>query len=664
MEIKFKYIFTQFCSVIFLMFNLNGYAQMQPNDSFKMDIFLNNAMLKDASINVKLINAIDYTPTGFLFLASSNQFYLFGLDNMTLVFNESKTTIDAFAVTQDDMLWVVSGDELCYMDSLGNLSTLYKLPVSNTGIVSGNNENVAYIYDRTLQEEKNEYAIYQISDKQYTRLASTTTPILSAYEYKTSLLFSSENRILCADSETQTFFDFFVLPQKQHIISITGDTINHALYFSTQDTVYRIQNGQLEYICMEFGGTLKYDGEGLLVFNPENSLIVRFRNNILYPPVRETEDLPQLTLSLDSEQENRKLTMLLDRPRDLILLKQIPEAIQAYAQLAKKEEANSTILLEYAYALALGGVYKGALMNLDKAKLSGAFSEKFYFFAGQILALMGHNRPAIELLTQSAVPRWIYSTHDKLYKNYRSNAFISREKELDVAFSRVNYLVANNMDFQAIALFEQIIDNSPDDYLLHVGYSIPLEKVGLRQMAAEEMKTGLELLPNDTQDGRRKRMAFNERLVQLKQKSNTKQTKQPESKGMKSQGMAYLGGSFSQSYSSLNARFGWFFTNSFNASIDFGILNTADDTSGNIGLSLYQRLGKVLVIGAGVIDQITEETNIVSIRPTIGLSFLNKKKTSSWDIFFDVYCPVAENANYLYGFSIGKSFYFGKRRLP
>ena len=633
---------------------------MKPNDSFKMDIFLNDAMLKEASINVKLINSIDYTPTGFLFLASSNLFYLLGLDDMTPVFNETKTSIDAFAVTQDDMLWVVSGDELCSMDSLGNLSTLYKLPVSNTAIVSGNNENVAYVYDRTLQENKKEYAIYQCSNEQYTRLASTSTPILSAYEYKTNLLFSSENKIICADSQSKTFFDLFALPQNQNIISITGDTINQALYFSTPDTIYRVQNGQLEYICMEFGGTLKYDGEGLLVFNPENSLIVRFRNNVLYPLAGKTEDLPPLKLNIDREQENRKLAVLLDRPRNLILSEQIPEAIQAYSQLANKEETNSSILLEYAYALALGGVYEGALMNLDRAKLSGTFSGKYYFFAGQILALMGYNRPAIELLTQSSAPRWIYPKYDELYRKYKSSTFITQEKDLDIAFSRVNYLAANNMNFQAIALFEQITDNSPDDYLLHAGYSIPLEKVGLRKLAADEMTTGLSLLPNFTQDDKKIRLAFNERLSQLKQQGNEKQKKQPETPGMKSQGMFYLGGMFSSTYSSFNSRFGLFFTNSFNASIDFRAADTTTDTYFDLGLSAYQRLG-VLVFGVGISQQMGDRDDY-SINPSIGLSFMNKNRTSSWDIFFNVYCPMVENANYIYGFSVGKSFYFGKRK--
>ena len=287
MKTKYTHVVLFYC---LLIVNFNGYAQQQSSDSLKMDIFLNNSMLKEASINVKFINSTDYTPSGFLLLASSNQFYILGLGDMSVVFNKTNTAMDAFTITQDNALWVVSGDKLCYMDSLGNLSALYKLPISKAGIISGNDENTAYIYDQTFQKGKKEYAIYRSSDTQYARLASTPMPILSAFEYKTSLLFSSENKILCADNKTMTFFELFSLPQKQNIISIAGDTVNHAVYFSTQDTIYRIKESKLEYICNDFGGILKYDGEGLLVFNPEKKLIIRFRNNILYSTVEEEKD--------------------------------------------------------------------------------------------------------------------------------------------------------------------------------------------------------------------------------------------------------------------------------------------------------------------------------------------------------------------------------------
>jgi len=634
------------------------YAQSQ---KIGFDILLNEITLKNKSINTKLINSIDYTPNGFLLLASSNQFYMLGLEDIPAVFNNTKIAINAFTITQDEALWVVSDDNLCFMDSTGTLSTLYNLPISKAGITSGIDNNIAYIYDRTFQSGKKEYAIYRISDSQYRRLASSPAPILSAYEYKTSLLFSSENKILCADNKTKTFFDLFTLPQKQDIISITGDTINHAIYFSTQDTIYRIKDGILEYISKEFGGIVKYDGEGLLVFNPEKQLIIRFRNNILYPSINisKKEDLPQLKLSIDKTAENGKILSLLNKPRTLILDGKIQQAIQIYAQLANQDNANSTVLLEYAYVLALGGVYDGALVNLDKAKLSGKFSKNDYFFAGQIYALMGYNRPAIEYLTNSSVPKWIYPKYYEMYNKYKSNSSVYQVKDLEIEFERANYLVANDMDFQSIAIYEQLLEEYPDEYLFHVGYSIPLEKTGLQKLAANEMTSGISCLPDDL-NNKKVKQAFEERLNQLKSKKDTKQIQQPKPLGMKSQGMFYIGGMTSNTYASLNSRFGLFLTNSFNASIDFGAIDTTVDTYYNLGLSAYQRLG-IIVLGIGLNKQFGDRDDY-NLKPSIGLSFINKKRTSSWDFFFDIYYPMTYEANYIYGFSIGKSFYFGKRK--
>lgn len=280
MSIKYIHIILLYFLVIF---SIKGQAQIQLKDTVKMDIILNNSMLKEVSIKGNFINSIDYTPTGFLLLASSDQFYMIGWGNMSTVFKKTKTDINAFTVTQDGTLWIISGNTLYSVDEQGNLSVIYDfLPIYKPRIVSSNQESLAYIYDHSFREGDREYMLCQISDKEHKRLLSTSTPILSVYEYKTSLLLSTENKIMCADSKTKSFFELFTLSQKSDIISITGDTVNHAIYFSTQDTIYRIKNGTLEYVSTELGGILKYDGEGLLIFNPEKSLIIRLRNNLLY----------------------------------------------------------------------------------------------------------------------------------------------------------------------------------------------------------------------------------------------------------------------------------------------------------------------------------------------------------------------------------------------
>ncbi|MDR1341316.1 MAG: hypothetical protein LBK58_14880 [Prevotellaceae bacterium] len=109
------------------------------------------------------------------------------------------------------------------------------------------------------------------------------TSITSLLESEESLFFSSKNKLFCIDIKNKKISELYSFPEKEsEIISIANDNLNHALYFSTKDTIYRIFNNEIEIVNIDFGGILRYDGEGLLIFNPEQSLIVRLRNNILY----------------------------------------------------------------------------------------------------------------------------------------------------------------------------------------------------------------------------------------------------------------------------------------------------------------------------------------------------------------------------------------------
>jgi hypothetical protein len=456
------------------------------------------------------------------------------------------------------------------------------------------------------------------------------------------------------------------LPHKQDIISITGDTINQAIYFSTQDTIYRIQNGELEYISTEFGGILNYDGEGLLIFNPENNLIIRLRNSILYPSLAYRERmrrLPRLELNINETPESQELTRLLAEPRNLILSGQILQAIQAYSQLVEKDDTNSALLLEYAYALALSGLYEGALMNLDRAKLFSRFSEKSNFFAGQVFALMGFYNPAVDLLNQSVVPEWIYLKFEELYQTHKSASFFPCENDVEILFRRVNYLASVGMDFQSIALYELLLQAFPDESVFRIGYSIPLEKVGLRRLAAEELEVGILLMGNEPQLAEAKE-AFNERLEQLRQpQENVTAIAEilRQFNKFSPQTMLYAGGMFSEHHTSFNARFGVFLSNSFTGSINLGISGNSSATFFNVGLSGHQRFGNVFILGLGLNSQIGKDNTAFGAVGTYGLSFINSKKNASWDIFFNTHWPFQKEAKTMYGISIGRSFYFGTR---
>ena len=445
----------------------------------------------------------------------------------------------------------------------------------------------------------------------------------------------------------------------EDILSIAV-TQSGKLYFSTKNNLF-YSNFKKTYKLTNLGASKLWSyGENLYILYLDNTLVQ------ISPAIAKKAELPKLDFKIDNTPENTNVTLLLNKPRNLILSGQISQAIQAYAQLVEKDETNSTLLEEYAYALALGGVYEGALMNLDRAKLLGVLSEKGYFYAGQVFALMGYNRPATEFLTHCSVPQWIYPKCNELYKQYKLASSLPQEKELETAFRRTNYLASVSMYYQSIALYEQILEGKPDAYLFHIGYSIPLEKVGLRKLAAEELQTGISLMGDNPQYAEAKQ-AFNQRLEQLRQQpENATANEQPnllkKLDKFNPQTMLYVGGSFSENYTSFNARFGVYLSNSFNGALDLGVLGSSDATTFNIGVSGYQRFGNVLNIGLGLYDAIGSNSNVLSIAPTLGFSFINAKRNSSWDIFFNAQYPVMQGASVVYGFSIGKSFYFGTRK--
>jgi len=655
--------FLLFCCLLIL--NTKGYAQMSSNSSVKLDILLNNDMLKEASFDVKLINDIDYTPTGFLLLASTNQFYVLGLGGMPPVFEKTKIGVDAFAVTQSGELWIVSGNTLYGIDTLGALVNMFKLPISGAGITAGNETNIAYLFDRAFQRNKREYVIYQISDKEVNaRLLSAPAPILSVFEYENSLLVATENRILCADNYTKIFFELFSLPHEDKIISITGDTFNKSIYFSTQDTIYRVKDGNFEYISTEFGGILKYDGEGLLVFNPEKSLIVRFRNNLLYPQEVKRSLPPAINKEIYLSDEKLK-KMPLQEIRQLVLQDRVGEAVGGYSYLVAKDSLNLILLAEYSYALALNGAYDCALMNLDRVRMLSPQSSDGQFFTALVFSLMGYAdlwQEFIKNIPKLKTPSWIsFNCHSKLWDTRWQFPQLS-DGDYSIALMRANQLAASGLYLQAVALYEEIIRDNPSEYLPRVGYSTVLDKLNLHQKAVNELDIAIKMMENDS-TLLEARTVFVQRKAELDDKVNNPKKLANQLSKLKNdfrpQTMLYVGGMIAESYVSLNSRFGLFLSNTFNGAVDLGISYVSDNFTGNFGISGYKRFFGFLVLGEGLNLQLGSATAL-SLKSSLGLSFINNKRNASWDIFFDWYLPLS-SAKSSYGISVGRSIYFGKR---
>ena len=121
--------------------------------------------------------------------------------------------------------------------------------------------------------------------------------------------------------------------------------------------------------------------------------------------------------------------------------------------------------------------------------------------------------------------------------------------------------------------------------------------------------------------------------------------------------MTYVGASAAKDMYSLNGRMGLYTSNKFSASLNLGLNYASEEFSGNIGISGYKAWG-IFVGGLGLTDMFSKESNTLSLTPSIGLSFLNKSQTSSFDIMVNGYIPFSSEQKFTYSISIGKTFYF------
>jgi hypothetical protein len=196
-----------------------------------------------------------------------------------------------------------------------------------------------------------------------------------------------------------------------------------------------------------------------------------------------------------------------------------------------------------------------------------------------------------------------------------------------------------------------------------------LEKIGALEKSAQLLEKAISLIGESEKDKAVKDY-LHKKLFEIKQritlmpigllpKLSQSVTDQPNAIPSL---LVYFGGMINSYSSSLNGRLGCFLTESVNGSAEIGIMNVSGGSAlFNMGLLAYTRKG-MYVTGAGLSATLGSGSTAFSLRLSVGLSILNKKKKSSLDIFLDVNKGLAKGSLSTWGLSIGKSIYFGKRK--
>ena len=362
----------------------------------------------------------------------------------------------------------------------------------------------------------------------------------------------------------------------------------------------------------------------------------------------------------------------LENARMLLLTENISSAVVEYARLIVLDSGSVSLNSEYAYALALCGIYDAALVRLDRIWSRKSTHPDAGYLASQVFQLMGQKQLAGEFWNETEnlkAPIWISAKAPSLLQKYgRKNptATPANRDELVADFKRANRLAAQNALLRSMALFEEITTRFPQEYLPFVGYSIALERAGLLLKSAQAIETALSLTGNSPEDAETKQF-LSQRLIAVRAKINTiKQQPAMASAPVKTVErkvkpmMAYAGGMIHPEYINFNVRYGYFISASGNLSMNLGWTGNSEGLYSNLGLLYYQR-HKVFVAGLGLSGSFGNGTSVFYLKMSPGLSFMNKKKSASWDIFWDVQVPFSKKYATTAGFSIGRSFYFGNR---
>lgn len=344
----------------------------------------------------------------------------------------------------------------------------------------------------------------------------------------------------------------------------------------------------------------------------------------------------------------------------------ITNTLQYYSkviELTQKERnagrgVNGEMLAEYAYALALHHDFEAALINIDRARMVGAKYGDFY--SAQVLTLMGYNDAAGQLMRQAKVPEWIDGIYQGLNEKYKTTASINRD-EPETALKRANKLAAKRQTIQAMALFEELATIYPSTYIIYVDYSTIWESLGFYAHAAQLLQKGVGLMPQEQDENKQ---IFQNHLTKVNGQAAMFENASWIKKllGMDPpKMMTYVGASVAKDSYMFNGRMGLYTSNRFSASLNMGLGYAGKQFTGNIGVSAYKTWG-IFVCGLGLADMFSKDSNSFNLSTSAGLSFLNKKQTSSFDIMVNGYFPFT-GGNCSYSISIGKTIYFDLNRI-
>lgn len=356
----------------------------------------------------------------------------------------------------------------------------------------------------------------------------------------------------------------------------------------------------------------------------------------------------------DNERWNSARQEVLSRNFDLAISLYNAEVELQKSKRSQGRQVSEELLSEYAYALALAQIQSEALKVLDIAMSleSNKGVSPFYIFS--ILYLTGHPE-IVDILSGTTLekwcaqsPGWLRGYAFDLNKQYAAPSDIEIPDDVS-GIKHLRLLMSQDRKTEALAyadVFTKTFPNNQTGFLLA---SAVWEKFDCYSTAYAQFKKAQTLASAPgalmTETSMQKQ---GELLLERSEKIGNRPAFGSFPMTFISAGIGYASKSFS-----IQGRYG--VSNgplSISFDVSFIVPDKGDFTS-NYGATCYYRW-RTLVTGMGI----ALNDSKFSFAPTVGLSFLNKKGTSSFDIMMNCYLPTSSGSKTSLTISIGKTFYF------
>lgn len=314
---------------------------------------------------------------------------------------------------------------------------------------------------------------------------------------------------------------------------------------------------------------------------------------------------------------------------------------------AQGNQVNNETMAEYAYALALAGAQEAALVNIDLALNLRTPSPVIYFYVNAILDLVGFGSLSGPYTEACRQPAWLDGRGEVLNAKYRSPVLLNITESGD-AIRHITNCIKEFRYIEALCYATYLTQIDPSIQAAWLLQSAVWEKLGCYSSALKSYEMGLE------QSGESEMPGMEKQLDYLRRKSDKSGNRLAT---WQMGAMAYGGLTYSNRTTSINGRYG-VYSGPLSVSLNMSIgIPKHGDASYYAGLSGYYNIGK-LFAGLGLGLQTIGASTTFTLSPTVGLSFVNKRRTSSFDISVAWAVPCRSGVKSTLGISIGKTFYF------